>query len=83
MSEVWLHLGGFHCFCIIIFLFISLYLLGDRLTHTGENSAAVLYMIPVYQWPVLCHSLCREDSKGVRLLSLRAPFDHMYHSAAH
>lgn len=40
------------------------------------------HMNLVHQWPAVCHSLCREDSKGVILLSLRASFDHVYHSAA-
>lgn len=75
-SKAWEHQSEFYHFCFVSFP-PSLYKCNKQAnTVSRKQSAAVLDMILLHHWPTLCHSLCREDRNGVRLLSLRAPFDH-------
>lgn len=75
-SKAWEHQSEFYHFCFVSFP-PSLYKCNKQAnTLSRKQSAAVLDMILLHHWPTLCHSLCREDRNGVRLLSLRAPFDH-------
>ena len=54
----------------------------QAVTYREKCIEAVLCVILVELLPSVCHRLCGEGSKGVRLLSLKAPFDHMYQFTA-